>query len=112
MTRSRTPLCHDVQVSAASPVEVEPTLTPDEITFLAKPWVTLVWDDPVNLMSYVAHVFSTYFHYPKAKSERLMMQVHNEGKAVVSSGSREAMERDVTAMHEYGLWATLDKADS
>jgi ATP-dependent Clp protease adaptor protein ClpS len=75
------------------------------------PWVTIVWDDPVNLMSYVAHVFSTYFHYPKAKSERLMMQVHNEGKAIVSSGTREAMERDVTAMHEYGLWATLDKSD-
>ncbi|MGI3779364.1 MAG: ATP-dependent Clp protease adapter ClpS [Janthinobacterium lividum] len=74
------------------------------------PWVTIVWDDPVNLMSYVAHVFTTYFHYAKAKSERLMMQVHSEGKAVVSSGSREAMERDVTAMHEYGLWATLDRA--
>src|SRR4051794_4451332 len=75
------------------------------------PWVTIVWDDPVNLMSYVAHVFTTYFHYAKAKAERLMMQVHTEGKAVVSSGSREAMERDVTTMHEYGLWATLDKVD-
>ena len=75
------------------------------------PWVTIVWDDPVNLMSYVAHVFVTYFHYAKSKAERLMLQVHTEGKAVVSSGTREAMERDVTAMHEYGLWATLDKAD-
>jgi ATP-dependent Clp protease adaptor protein ClpS len=76
------------------------------------PWVTIVWDDPVNLMSYVAHVFVTYFHYTKSKAEKLMLQVHNDGKAVVSSGSREAMERDVTAMHGYGLWATLDKADS
>ena len=75
------------------------------------PWVTIVWDDPVNLMSYVTHVFVTYFHYPKAKAEKLMLQVHNDGKAIVSSGSREAMERDVTAMHGYGLWATLDKAD-
>jgi ATP-dependent Clp protease adaptor protein ClpS len=98
-----------------------PTVTPAGGTAVAErpltenvpdvPWVTIVWDDPVNLMSYVAHVFTTYFHYAKAKSERLMMQVHNEGKAIVSSGSREAMERDVTAMHEYGLWATLDKSD-
>jgi ATP-dependent Clp protease adaptor protein ClpS len=76
------------------------------------PWVTIVWDDPVNLMSYVTHVFVTYFHYTKSKAEKLMLQVHNDGKAIVSSGSREAMERDVTAMHGYGLWATLDKADS
>jgi len=75
------------------------------------PWVTIVWDDPVNLMSYVTHVFVTYFHYPKAKAEQLMLKVHHEGKAVVSSGTREAMERDVKAMHEYGLWATLDRAD-
>ena len=76
------------------------------------PWVTIVWDDPVNLMSYVAHVFVTYFHYTKSKAEKLMLQVHNDGKAIVSDGSREAMERDVTAMHGYGLWATLDKADT
>lgn len=73
--------------------------------------MTIVWDDPVNLMSYVTHVFVSYFGYAKAKAEHLMMQVHTEGKAIVSSGSREAMERDVGAMHEYGLWATLDKAD-
>lgn len=75
------------------------------------PWVTIVWDDPVNLMSYVTHVFVTYFNYSKTKAHKLMMQVHLQGKSVVSSGSREEMERDVTAMHEYGLWATLDKAD-
>ena len=75
------------------------------------PWVTIVWDDPVNLMSYVTFVFAEYFHYPKSKAKRLMMQVHTEGKAVVSTGSREEMERDVQAMHTYGLWATLQKAD-
>ena len=75
------------------------------------PWVTIVWDDPVNLMSYVTHVFVSYFHYTKSKAEKLMLQVHNEGKAIVSSGTREAMERDVNAMHGFGLWATLDKAD-
>ena len=62
-------------------------------------------------MSYVTHVFVSFFHYTKSKAAKLMMQVHQDGKAVVSSGSREEMERDVGAMHEYGLWATMDKAD-
>ncbi len=96
-------------VSATSPVEVEPTITPDEVTFLYKPWVTIVWNDPVNLMSYVAFVFQKYFGYDKAKAEKLMLEVHREGKSAVSSGSREEMERDVQAMHEYGLWATMEK---
>ena len=76
------------------------------------PWITLVWDDPVNLMSYVTFVFSDYFRYSRSKAQRLMMEVHTEGKAVVSSGTREEMERDVQAMHSYGLWATLEKADA
>lgn len=79
-------------------------------TQAAQPWVTVVWDDPVNLMSYVVHVFGTYFNYPRERAERLMLQVHTEGKAIVSSGGRECMERDVQAMHSFGLWATLDKA--
>ena len=74
-------------------------------------WVTIVWDDPVNLMSYVTHVFKTYFGYPRDKAERLMMQVHSEGRSVVASGSREAMERAVSAMHGYGLWATLEPSE-
>lgn len=74
-----------------------------------RPWVTVVWDDPVNLMSYVTHVFSTYFKYPKEKAEKLMMQVHTEGRAVVSDGTREEVERDVAAMHGYGLWATASR---
>ena len=74
------------------------------------PWVCIVWNDPVNLMNYVTYVFMTYFKYSKEKAEKLMLQVHNEGKSVVSSGSREEMERDVNAMHSYGLWATLQKA--
>ena len=77
-----------------------------------RPWVTIVWNDPVNLMSYVTYVFMTYFHYSREKAEKLMMQVHQDGRSVVSSGSREEMERDVAAMHSYGLWATLAKDDS
>ena len=102
-------MCHDGSVSAASPVEVEPTPTPDEITLLAVPWVTIVWNDPVNLMSYVTFVFQKYFGYAKKKAEKLMMEVHEDGKSVVSTGTREEMERDVQAMHEYGLWATMEK---
>ena len=74
-------------------------------------WVTVVWNDPVNLMSYVTYVFMTYFGYSKGKSERLMKEVHNLGKAIVASGSREEMEKDVVAMHGYGLWATVQQQD-
>ena len=73
------------------------------------PWVTIVWNDPINLMSYVTHVFMTYFHFDRPKAERLMRDVHEQGRAVVSNGSREEMERDVAAMHAYGLWATLQQ---
>lgn len=97
-------------VSAASPVEVDPTLSPDDITFLAKPWVTIVWNDPVNLMSYVTFVFQKYFGYDEAKATELMLEVHHDGRSAVSTGTREEMERDVQAMHEYGLWATMDRA--
>ena len=71
--------------------------------------MTIVWNDPVNLMSYVTYVFQKYFGYDKKKAEKLMLEVHEDGKSVVSSGTREEMERDVQAMHEYGLWATMDK---
>ena len=98
-------------MSAPSPVEVDPTLTPDEVTLVSKPWVTIVWNDPVNLMSYVTFVFQKYFGYEKKKAEKLMLEVHHDGRSVVSTGSREEMERDVQAMHEYGLWATMEKQE-
>ncbi len=75
----------------------------DEQLRLGKPWALIVWDDPVNLMTYVSWVFRSYFGFPKEKAERLMMQVHTEGKAAVASGNREEMERHVEAMHGYGL---------
>ena len=83
----------------------------DEVVSADTPWITIVWNDPVNLMSSVTYVFMTYFHYSREKAEKLMMQVHEDGRSVVSAGSREEMERDVTAMHSYGLWATLAKDD-
>jgi ATP-dependent Clp protease adaptor protein ClpS len=72
-------------------------------------WVTIVWNDPINLMDYVTYVFMSYFKYPKAKAESLMLDVHRKGKAVVSSGTREEMEVHVAAMHAYGLWATAER---
>ena len=74
-----------------------------------RPWITIVWNDPINLMSYVTHVFMTVFGYPKAKAEKLMLDVHHRGRAVVSSGTRERMELDVATLHGYGLWATLEQ---
>jgi ATP-dependent Clp protease adaptor protein ClpS len=95
-------------VSAPMPVETEQPET-DDLTVVDRPWVTIVWNDPVNLMSYVTYVFQNYFGYAKKKAEKLMLEVHHDGKSVVSNGSREEMERDVQAMHEYGLWATMEK---
>ena len=75
------------------------------------PWMTIVWNDPVNLMSYVSWVFRSYFGFSADEASKRMMQVHNDGRAVVARGSREEMERHVEAMHDFGLWATLDRVD-
>ncbi len=72
------------------------------------PWMTLVWNDPVNLMSYVVYVLQKLFGYSREKSTRLMLQVHHEGKAIVSDGNREKAESDVARLHSYGLWATME----
>lgn len=72
-------------------------------------WMTVVWDDPVNLMSYVTYVFRTYFGYDQTTAERLMLRVHTKGKATVSSGNREEQERHAAAMHGYGLQSTIER---
>ncbi|MET7637698.1 ATP-dependent Clp protease adapter ClpS [Streptomyces sp. NPDC005438] len=97
---------------SVAPTEIErPEVVgePEEVAEPDVPWVTVVHNDPVNLMSYVTYVFQSYFGYTKDKAEKLMKDVHHKGRAVVSSGSREEMERDVQAMHGYGLWATLQQ---
>jgi len=93
-----------------APVEQEVT-SADEAVSPDLPWVTIVWNDPVNLMTYVTWVFETYFGYARAKAEKLMMDVHVKGRAVVSNGPRESMERDAEALQGYGLWATFEKDD-
>jgi ATP-dependent Clp protease adaptor protein ClpS len=91
-----------------APAEVE-TEEPrsDESAEHDRPWIVIVWNDPINLMSYVTLVLQKLFGYSKAKATQLMLQVHNEGKAVVSSGTREKAELDVARLHAHGLWATM-----
>jgi ATP-dependent Clp protease adaptor protein ClpS len=84
-----------------------PVPTSDEERVHDRPWVVIVWNDPVNLMTYVTYVFQKLFGYSRAKAERLMLQVHEEGKSVVSSGTREKAEYDVARLQAHGLWATL-----
>lgn len=82
----------------------------DQRTLPEHPWQTVVWDDPVNLMSYVTYVFQSHFGFERELAERLMLQVHESGSAVVAEGAREAMELHVEALHGYGLWATVRQA--
>ena len=93
-----------------APVQQEITSS-DSLVEADIPWITLVWNDPVNLMSYVTYVFQSHFGYDRAKAETLMMDVHVKGRAVVSHGSREKMESDTEALQGYGLWATFQKDD-
>jgi ATP-dependent Clp protease adaptor protein ClpS len=90
-----------------SPVETHEV---DEAAAADRPWVTIVHNDPVNLMVYVTWVFQKLFGYSRDKAERLMLDVHHKGRATVSSGPRERMELDATRLHAYGLWATVEKS--
>lgn len=93
-------------MAGTAPVEVErPDV--DEVTDLDTPWIVLVWNDPINLMSYVTFVFQTLFGYSIEKATSLMLDVHEKGRAVVSNGTRERCEMDVFRLHEHGLWATM-----
>jgi ATP-dependent Clp protease adaptor protein ClpS len=81
----------------------------DEVEEIDRPWVVIVWNDPVNLMTYVTYVFQKLFGYAKPKAEKLMLQVHEEGRAAVSTGTREKAEADVARLHAHGLWATMQQ---
>ncbi len=95
-------------MSEVGPVTIrEPEL--DETTELEQPWIVIVWNDPINLMEYVAFVFQKLFGFSKAKAHQLMLDVHLKGKAVVASGPRDEGERHVFRLHEHGLWATLQQ---
>ncbi len=99
------------QVETA-PVEADPSVAEwtelDESPSTDKPWLVIVWNDPINLMSFVTYVFQKLFGYSKEKATKLMLDVHHKGRAVVSSGTRERAELDVYRLHEHGLWATME----
>ena len=95
------------------PTTLEPTRVkePEQEELVASdhPWIVIVWNDPVNLMSYVTYVLQKLFGYSLEKATELMLDVHNKGKAVVANGSREQAEMHVFRLHEHGLWATMQK---
>ncbi len=101
----------------AAPLEVEPAAGTDTapaavtetLADADRPWVTVVWDDPVNLMNYVTYVFQKLLGFTKARATELMMQVHTEGRATVTSGAREKMEADAAKLQGAGLWATVQR---
>jgi ATP-dependent Clp protease adaptor protein ClpS len=97
MTRTRT-----------APVETERPVGDEDVT-PDVPWIVIVWNDPINLMSYVVYVFQKLFGYPRDRATKLMLDVHHKGKAVVTRGTRERCEADVGRLHAHGLWATLQK---
>ncbi len=80
-------------------------------TELGKPWVVIVWNDPINLMTYVTYVFQKLFGYSREKATRLMLDVHHKGRAAVATGTRERAEMDVFRLHAHGLWATMERSD-
>ena len=93
-----------------APLEtVEPDVDDDILVDADTPWIVLVWNDPINLMSYVTFVFQKLFGYSRTKATKLMLDVHHKGRAVVASGTREKAEADVARLHEHGLWATMQK---
>jgi ATP-dependent Clp protease adaptor protein ClpS len=101
-------------VASTAPVELDrPDIDWDigEENRPDQPWIVIVWNDPINLMSYVTYVLQKLFGYSHEKATKLMLDVHHKGKAIVSSGSRERAELDVFRLHEHGLWATMQHSD-
>ncbi len=98
-----------IVATQSAPAEVEVPVG-DEDALTDKPWLVIVWNDPINLMSYVTFVFQKLFGYSRDKATKLMLDVHHKGRAVVSSGARERAELDVYRLHEHGLWATMEQS--
>ena len=101
----------DIATAAQAHVTTAPapdkTEVVEPVTAADVPWVTIVWNDPVNLMSYVTLVFQKLLGHPRPKAEALMLDVHHKGRATVSNGPREKMEADVAKLQSAGLWATM-----
>jgi len=94
--------------ASTAPVEIDEPTREEDVT-PEQPWIVIVWNDPINLMTYVVYVFQKLFGYSREKATSLMLDVHHKGRAVVSNGTREKAELDVFRLHEHGLWATLQR---
>lgn len=92
-----------------APVRERETVT-DDVALADRPWDVIVWDDPVNLMSYVVYVFRRVFGYTEAVARKLMLQVHREGRALVATEPRERAEMYVRELHSHGLHATMQRS--
>jgi ATP-dependent Clp protease adaptor protein ClpS len=104
-----TPLTATTAPTEVVPSDVEQTRV-EETDELDRPWLVIVWNDPINLMTYVTFVLQRIFGYSKEKATKLMLDVHHRGRAVVSSGNHDEAERDVTRLHHYGLNATIEQS--
>jgi len=98
-----------VVATQSAPAELDQPVG-DEDVATDRPWLVIVWNDPINLMSYVTYVFQKLFGYSRDKATKLMLDVHHKGRAVVSAGGRERAELDVYRLHEHGLWATMEQS--
>ena len=101
-----------VTLSTGTLEDTDPGTALENILAAGSPWKVIVWNDPVNLMTYVSYVFRSHFGYSRARAEELMLQVHNNGKAIVFTGSREDAEKHTQAMHAWGLLATFEKVEN
>ena len=90
-------------------IDTSPDATSTPVVIVDRPWLVIVWNDPINLMSYVTYVFQKLFGYSLQKATKLMLDVHYKGRAVVATGSRERAEGDVARLHRHGLWATMEQ---
>ena len=97
------------RAGGTAPAEIHPDVDESSEVDTDTPWVAIVWNDPINLMSYVSYVFRKLFGYSQAKADELMLDVHEKGRAVVTNGPREKVELDVFRLHEHGLWATMEQ---
>lgn len=95
-------------MGSTAPIELEQTDTDTDVTE-ERPYIVLVWNDPINLMPYVTYVLQKLFGYSVEEATKLMLDVHEKGRAVVSNGTRSEAERDVHKLHAHGLWATLEQ---
>lgn len=103
-----------VSLAQTKTIEVAPdiehlTASREDVS-LDRPWMVIVWNDPINLMSYVTFVFQKLFGYSLERATKLMRDVHEKGRAVVATGSRERAELDVARLHRHGLWATMEQS--